>query len=254
MDIAVISAYGRMTGYSPVPPPIHELLPVYEQLGETNGTADKMLAGYGFVTAALSAERSVSVPEGERLRRQMPWSWNNVTTAPGGVDWTAKAIARYYEALWVKLRDGSPLPDVAAVYPANKARDVPYVWPAGKTSPGPSTGGGENRIIAVMSNAVYPPSITRDTFYVAAPDGTRVAPAPGFPKPGPYGGSDGTHSLMFYPAGDLEPCTKYTAVLTTGLQDWRGQGGAINNLPREHRWTFTTRGDGCRPGRGPRSE
>jgi hypothetical protein len=64
------------------------------------------------------------------------------------VDWTAKAIARYYESLWVKLRDGSPLPDVAAVYPANKARNVldPKLSDIGigmaEGSPSPGTGAG----------------------------------------------------------------------------------------------------------------
>ena len=256
MDIAVISAYGRMTGYSPLPPPIDELLPIYEQLGERNGTADKMLAGYGFITAALSAERAVSVPEGARLRRQMPWSWNNVTTAPGGVEWSARSIARYYESLWKKLLTGSSLPEVAAVYPANRARNVPTEWPAGKTSPGPSTGGGENRIIAVLSNAVWRESVTPETFYVEGPGGERVPPLGDYPKPGPYHWSEGTHSLMFYPAVDLEPCTKYTAVLTTGLQDWRGEGKAVHNLPHEKRWSFTTRapaGGRCQPEHGPRS-
>lgn len=241
MDIAVISAYGRALGYSPLLPPVNDLLPVYARLGEANGTADKMLLGHGLITAALTAERAVSPPEAQRLRRQMPWTFANVTKAPGGVEWSARAIARYYESLWKKLQQGSSLPDVAAVYPARNARDVPYVWPAGKTSPGPHTGGGENRIIAVMTNAVFPASVSPETFYVLDADGNRVAPASGFPKPGPYHATEGTHSLMFYPAADLEPCTKYTAVLTTGLRDWRGEGGALNPLPREHRWKFTTR-------------
>lgn len=248
MDIAVISAYGRAAGYSPLPPPVNDLLPVYERLGEANGTADKMLTGHGFITAALSAELGVSAPEAQRLRDQMPWTFANVTTAPGGVEWSARAIARYYESLWRKLEHGTSLPDIAAVHPANKARGVPYVWPAGKTSPGPHTGGGENRIIAVMTNAVHPPSVSASTFYVVGPGGERVPPADGFPKPGPYHSSEGTHSLMFYPATDLEPCMRYTAVLTTGLKDWRGEGGALNALPKEYRWSFTTRGvDGTKP-------
>lgn len=255
MDIAVISDYGRLAGYSLLPPPINDLLPVFAKLGEANGTADKMLQGEAFIGAALTGERAVSPAEAQRLRRQMPWSWANVTRAPGGVDWSARAIASYYEALWKRLLGVSAPPQVAALYPADGARGVPYVWPAGRTSPGPSTGGGENRIIAVLSNAIYPPSVTPETFYLVGPDGGRVEPAPGFPKPGPYGGSDGTHSMMFYPASDLQPCTKYTAVLTTGLHDWRGSGGPVANLPRAQRWSFTTRaaeGTRCRSGRGRR--
>lgn len=248
MDIMAIADRGRLLGTSPAPPPVPDLLGLYPR-ADRERLAAEMAGGHAFITTALAAERVVTPVESRRLRRQMPWTSENFVDAPGGVRWSARAIAGYYEAVWQKLLGRAPLPAVVANHPADGERRVPWEWPVGKWSPGPGTGGGENRVIAVLNKAVWAASVTPETFYVEAKGGRRVPPAPGFPKAGPYHPSDGTHSLMFYPAADLEPCTRYTAVLTTGVRDWDGiQSGPGQPLPREERWSFTTRGQskkGC---------
>ena len=244
MDIMAIADHGRIFGTSPVPPPVPDLLGLYPGWDQRRLAAE-MAGGHAFITTALTAEKAVSPAESRRLRRQMPWSSAHFVDAPGGVRWSGRAIAGYMDALWRKLHGEDPDPRVAAVYPAPGATDVPVAWPAGKWSPGPHTGGGDNRIIAVLSKAVWPPSVNGETFYLEAKKrGERIPAAAGFPRAGPYHTGDGTHSLMLYPATDLEPCTRYTAVLTTGIRDWDGiAAGPGKPLPREERWSFRTRGE-----------
>lgn len=244
MDIVAIADHERLLGNSPVPPPLDDVLAAFAAVGERSGTLERLAAGHAFVTAALSGERAVSPVESRRIREQMPWSSAHFVTEAGGVDWSARAIAGYYEALWRKLKGESPAPRVVAEHPRRGARDVPVSWPAATTSPGPHTGGGERRIVAVLSNAVFPESVTPQTFLLLDGDGAPVPPLAGFPRPGPYHASEGTHSIMFYPARDLEPCTRHTAVLTTGIRDWRGTGGPENALRHEHRWSFRTEAAG----------
>lgn len=45
------------------------------------------------------------------------------------------------------------------------------------------------------------------------------------------------HSIAFFPAGDLAPCTTYTAEVTTALADH-----ARATLAEPFRWSFTTGG------------
>lgn len=252
MDTIALVDYFRWgeSGYF-LPPP-NELTPIYASIGYGEITEDDLLAGHAAGSAALALERAGGVADSERVREQMPWSAANFYGESGGVVYSASAIAGYYEALWAKLLEPEPPPPrVIAIHPANGEIGVPFEFHPAKTSPGPDTGGGELRIIAVLSNAVDTASVTPDSFKLLGPDGGAVPPLDGFPRPGPYGNGDGTHSVMTYPASDLEPCTTYTAVATTGLRDWAelpvNEGKA---LEEEVRWSFTTRsadGEPCPP-------
>jgi hypothetical protein len=236
MDEVAILDHFRWVSPNTAPPPVADLVEVYARMGLAV-TPEHMLAGHAVSSGAMAAERAVAPVEAPRIREDMPWSAANFVTEAGGVEYTARAIAGYYEAVWRKLTEPEhPAPRPVAVHPEPDARDAPYVWQPPRTSPGPHTGGGEQRVLAVLSNAVDPASVTPDTFRLLAPDGGDVPPLAGFPKAGPYGADQGTHTMLLYPAVDLEPCTRYTAVLTTGLRDLAGAP-----LEREHRWSFTTR-------------
>jgi hypothetical protein len=208
---------------------------VYARRGLTV-TPEHILAGHAVSNAAMSLERAVAAQEGPRVKRDMPWSAANFVTAPGGVEFTAGAIAGYYEALWRKLTsDSHPDPRVVAIYPAKGAADVPVDWLPARTSPGPASGGGDRRIWAALGNAVEPETVNASTFKLLDSDGAPVAPLAGFPRPGPWGPDGGTHSILFYPAADLEPCRQYTAVITTGLRDLDGA-----SLASDYHWSFRT--------------
>ena len=59
------------------------------------------------------------------LERAMPWTSAHMTSAAGGVEWAARAIAGYFDALWGDVV-GRPLPTtVSATAPRDGALNVP---------------------------------------------------------------------------------------------------------------------------------
>lgn len=245
MDVVAIPDYDRWDDTASDPPPFDDLLAAYRAIGRDDVTREGIVAGQTFLTAAMAGERAGAAADSQRVRRQMPWSATHYGSEPGGIEWSARAIARYLDAVWAKLvgpAGAPPPPGIAAVHPAPGQAGVDTAWQPPRTSPGPHTGGGRLRVLAVLSNAVDPASISTDTFRLLDQSGAPVPALGGFPKAGPYHTSDGTHSLLFYPAVDLEPCERYTAVLTTGIRDRAGAP-----LPAAARWSFTTAGAACRP-------
>ncbi|MGI8462190.1 MAG: Ig-like domain-containing protein [Solirubrobacterales bacterium] len=234
MDVIAINDYGR-TLWSPVPPPIADVQAVYSSLGEPVTEAE-LMAGHAYVNAALAGER-LSVAEAHSVRADFGYSAAHMKTDPGGVDHTAVAIAGYYESVWEKLTGANPAPQIAQVTPAPESDEVPVRWQPAKTEPGPyeGRGGARNRIHVALSNAVDARTLTPETFRVLDSAGEPVPALEGFPKAGPYGSGSGTHSILFYPAGDLEPCERYTAEVTTGLLNRKGK-----SLATAYRWSFKT--------------
>lgn len=240
MDMIAISDHWLWAEIPHSAPPVEDLVAVYHDVGRDDITPEAILAGHALETAILGAERVGAIVDGERVRRQMPWSASHFYSESGGVIDAARAISGYLEGLWRKLTvppGVHPAPEVVAVHPEHGETGVPWKWfwdGVARTSPGPATGGGDNRVIAVLSNSVDPNSVSGG-LVLLAPDGSAVAPLPGFPKAGPWG-PDGTHTLLFYPAVDLEPCAVYTAVATAALKDHAGAG-----LRHEFTWSFDTR-------------
>lgn len=237
MDEVAIWYHDRWVSPATAPPPVADLVEVYRlRYGEVQ--PEHMIAGHGVSSSAMAAERAVAPEEGPRIHdKDMPISSAYFETAPGGVVFSARAIAGYYDALWRKLTaPASAVPKVVAIYPPDGAEEVPTRWHPAKTAPGPETGGGELRIWAALGNAVAPASLTTGSFKLLDASGNAVPPQEGFPRLGPWG-SYGTHSMLWYPAADLDPCTRYTAVLTTDLRDLDARP-----LAAEKRWSFRTAG------------
>jgi hypothetical protein len=237
MDEVAISEHGRWLSPNTSPPPVADLVEVYRRRhGEVR--PEHIVAGHTASSAAMALERAVAPEEGPRIHdKDMPRSSAAFVTAPGGVDFSARTIAGYYDAVWRKLiAPASAVPKVVAVYPPPGGRDVPLAWQPARTAPGPATGGADNRVWAALGHAIHPATLTAETFTVLGPDGQRIEPLAGFPRLGPWG-SYGTHSALWYPAGDLAACTRYTAVLGTGIRDLDGRP-----LAAEKRWSFTTAG------------
>ncbi len=283
MDTIALADHFRWGESGFYAPPPNEMKPIYDSIGHSEVSEADLLSGFVVGNAALAAERAGGAADAPRVREQMPWSSANFPTESGGVFDTAEGVAGYYEAIWKKLKGQAPPPEVVSIHPEDREKDVPFQFHPAKTSPGPDTGGGELRIIAVLSNAVDTESVTPENFQLIGPDGARVKterghvvsshsrgrrpaahpdaephtagsaavpPLEGFPRPGPYGNGDGTHTIMFYPAEDLQPCSQYTALATTGLHDWAEiKGNEGKHLTEDVSWTFTTRsadGEPCR--------
>lgn len=250
MDNIALAEYGRAPKIPTYLPPVDDLLPTYRSIGRTDITEDGIYAGHALITAALTGERMGLAAEYPRVKLTMPRSAAAYLEGAGGVIDTAQAIGGYYDNVWAKLTtDGHPAPRIVNVNPKPGADTVKLDWLPVRASPGPVGGGAADRIIAVLANSLDVSSITPDTFYLLDGDGRRVAPAPGFPKPGPYGGGDGTHSMMFYPAENLVPCTRYTAVVSDGVRDHAGA-----SLTAPGSWSFTTRAAGTDPCPEPKDD
>jgi hypothetical protein len=235
MDEVAIWFHNRWVSPNTMPPPVTDLVEIYKRR-DLNVSPAHILLAHAASFGGMAGERAVAAEEGPRVTEDMPWSSANFITAPGGVEWSAHAIAGYYEALWRKLTaPDQAVPKVVSIYPVDGATGVPTQWQPAKTAPGPASGGGDLRIWAALGHAVDPASVTPDSFKLLDADGEPVPPRPGFPRPGPWGADGGTHSLLFYPDVDLEPCSAYTAVLTTGLKDLSGLP-----LEAEKRWSFRT--------------
>lgn len=253
MDNIALAEYDRLRKVPLSTPPADDLLATYRAIGRSDITREGIFAGHALITAALTGERAGLAAEYPRVKATMPRSSAAYLTGAGGILDTAEAIGGYYDNVWRKLvGDGHPAPKVVGVNPEPGTTGVKTAWQPVRAAPGPNGGGAKDRIIAVLANSLDVSTITPEHVALLDEQGEPVPPAPGFPRPGPYGAGDGTHSLMLHPAGDLRPCTRYTAVITPGLRDHAG-----GRLARPYRWSFTTEpaaGTPCRAaatGAGP---
>lgn len=237
MDNIALVEHDRIRALPTYMPPTEDLLAVYAALGRSDITADGITAGHTIITAAALAERSGTGAEYPRVKVAMPNVSAQYHTDSGGVLDVAAAAAGYYESVWTKLTtDTHPTPRVIGVHPAPGETGVPVTWHPVKANPGPSGGGAENRILASISSALMEGTVDAESFRLLGPGGEVLEQEPGFPKAGPYGYGDGGHTFLAWPKDDLQPCTTYTAEVTTALRDHAGA-----TLAEPYRWSFTTR-------------
>jgi hypothetical protein len=237
MDLIALVDHWRWPNIGLYAPPFDDLLAVYGSIGRGDVRREGLAAGHAALHAAMAGERAAIAADYARVKTTMPWTSAHMHDAPGGVEDTARSIAGYYEMLWRKLTGaGHPPPRVAGVQPEDGEQGVTTEFSPALTGPGPNGGGAEQRIVAVLASAVDPATVTPSNFRLYGENGFQVKPLAGFPRPGPYGAGDGTHSLMFHPARDLTPCRRYTAVLTRGIRDLAGA-----RLPEQFAWSFVTR-------------
>lgn len=236
MDIIALVDGGRLPKLGAVPPPFEDLLAAYRDVRRDDITQQGIAAGNGLIVAAQLGERSGLAAEYERVKLTMPWSSAHLLSAPGGVFFNGRAIGVYYETLWRQLLTGRPGPlRVGVVAPVNGQTGVTTDFQPAQVQPGPRGGGSTKRVLATFSTALDPASVNADTFRLYDDRGERVAPMDGFPRMGPYGPDAGEHTMLFYPAEDLRPCTTYTAEATRGITDWYGRP-----LATPVRWSFET--------------
>jgi hypothetical protein len=94
---------------------------------------------------------------------------------------------------------------------------------------------------ATVGGPAVPSELPVEAFRLRVADtGALVPPKAGFPRVVPYNPEAGEHVVAFQPATDLQPCTRYSAEITTALLDARRQP------VQPYSWRFRT--SGCRPG------
>jgi hypothetical protein len=252
MDVVAIARHGRPTEPTPDLPDAAKITAAFRAIGRN----DIDPATYAQGEAGLEIERSVEAlfaPDHiAPLERAMPWTSAHMTSAAGGVDWAARAIAGYFDALWGDLV-GRPVPTtVSATAPRNGQVDVPATGWVGSYSPGSNDGNqsGLTRISAALTRALpYHAQAGQGSAPSELPAGSlrlrdlatgRLVPAAaGYPRIVPYNPEAGEHNVSFQPAADLAPCRWYQAETTRALVDARGR----SVLPAS--WRFRT--SGCRP-------
>ncbi|MBI2705510.1 MAG: Ig-like domain-containing protein [Actinobacteria bacterium] len=253
MDMVAIYDHGRPT--SPDTPPLPNVTALREAfaaVGRSDITDSGLTTGKTNMGLIRTVEGNLAPTYAPQVKAAMPWTSANVVTAPGGVNFGAKAIAAEYEVLWGRLLGNQPPTSVANNYPANGATDVPATGWERTFGPGsyPDRGGARNRIFASLSYArPYIPTTGDQTTVISneLPAGAMTltnedtgAPVPvmaGYPKSVPYGSDAGEHSIDIQPASNLDPCTNYRVDVTASLLDAR-------QLPvTPMQWSFRT--DGC---------
>lgn len=257
MDQIAIAQHARPTGATPEIPDPSVIMDAFAAIGRADIQADALPVGEQMLEVERGVEAAWAPDHAAAVARAMPWTAAHVTSAGGGVDFAAHAIAGYYEGLWSRLTGTPHRTRVGAVAPAPGARRVPATGWTGSYGPGSHLGNsaGTTRIAAALSTALpYRPLATgdpvaselpADTFVLrVAATGLGVPPRPGYPRIVPYGPDAGEHVIAFQPAADLVPCTWYRAEVTDRLRDARG------NAVESRAWEFRTSGCTGR-GRGP---
>jgi hypothetical protein len=206
-------------------PPAAHLVEVYRLNRPSQGVTGPMIQrAHAVARTAVLAERAGGVLDQVRIRSQMPWAASNYWAGPGGIVDSGYMVAMLYQQMWNRLVGSEPLaaPFVAGVHPRHGAIDVPTKRDAAGL-----------RIHAFFGASMDPVSMeSPGAFKLLDPLGNVVA---GQVHAGIYQ-REFAHTMKFFPSADLQPGKTYTAVLTTQIRDERGVA-----LPREFRWSFTTR-------------
>jgi hypothetical protein len=252
LDIVAIARHGRPTGATPAIPDAAKIAAAFRAVGRTDIDPATFEQGDAGLEIERGAEAFWAPQHIAPLERAMPWTSAHVTSAAGGVDWAARAIAGYFDTLWGDI-SGRPLPTtVSATAPRSGQVGVPATGWVGSYSPGSNDGnhGGLTRIAAALTRALpyhaqagqgsvpneLPPSSLRLRDVAT---GRLVPAAAGYPRIVPYNPEAGEHVVAFQPAGDLAQCRWYQVETTRALVDSRGR--AV--VPAS--WRFRT--SGCQP-------
>ena len=250
MGMIAIGDYGRRTTpVIPNWPAVTRLLQVYDAIDRSDVDADDLQIGYTGISVARNADATLTSRYHDLITANMPWTSSHVVTAPGGIQFAARAIAAVWENLWGRMNGAQPDTVVAMTYPAPGQVDVPTTgWDRAQFVPGSRAdgGGAGNRIAAVLSSALPwvgspagpPTALPPGAMTLTKVDGELPVPIrSGYPRAVPYGPDAGEHTVGLQPDGNLEPCTEYRVDVTEQLLDAEGQPVVPTS------WTFTT--DGC---------
>jgi hypothetical protein len=244
MDLVAVADFGEPTSLTVSFPNHTDLLAALTAAG-TNVPDSQLSLGQVAMDVVHKAETAWAPTHIDDLHKAMPWMSHNMITAPGGVHYAATAIAGYWDSMWGRLLGDQPQTKVSVSYPAADQRRIPATGWVRDHSPGSARGRGGART-RVTASLTYARPYNGSGFPVTQelPEGsmtlverdteTPVAAASGWPRSAPYGADAGEHTIGFEPAADLNPCTWYTASVTSNLIDADGKAVA------PYSWDFRT--------------
>ncbi|HMJ76443.1 MAG TPA: hypothetical protein VK507_10750, partial [Iamia sp.] len=150
MDLVAIGVHHRPGGAPPALPSVPDLLAAFAASGQEGVTAEQLAFGQQYIDIVYGAESGWVRNHLAGVRREMPWLSHNLVTAPGGVEYAARAIAGQWDDMWARLLGQDPTTEVSATYPADQQRRIPATGWVRTYQPGshPGRGGARTRISA----------------------------------------------------------------------------------------------------------
>jgi len=268
MDLVAVAVHGVPRPVMPPLPDADALLQVFEDSGFEGVTAAQFEL-VPHMSAVWDLETQWAIDHLAGVQAAMPWMSANMVTAPGGVNFAARAIAGYWGSMWGRLNGAQPPTTVSVTYPATGQVDVPSSGWVRSYQPGSSRGrgGAQTRITAVLTHSRpyapatggpgVPAQMAPGTMTITDVASGEVLPVlAGFPRSVPYGGDAGQHLIDVQPARDLDRCSWYEVGVgvTAAVTDARGQAVTPYRWrfrtacgPEDHAVTGTVRGPSGRP-------
>ncbi len=197
-DFVVLGEFNRWDKVPVYVAPLKDLKAIFSDMGLPFGCAP-IVEGHALHHFSTVGERAVTFFGYLPVRKKLPWIAGNIYSAPGGVEFTAGLIDRYWDALWQRLQ-GKEVSPVILTRPSAGEPDAAL----------------DSEINVFFSRGKICASITPETFL--------VKDAAGLPVPGKVrcAGRNTTDVASFVPASPLRPGETYSVTLTTGLLDLDG--------------------------------
>ena len=221
--------------------PTDDLYAIFSSMG-LDYSRKEIILGNKLLPAATTAERVLVWHYWDSDRKKIAWTMDHIYSAPGGIDFSATVVAKYWEILWRMLDKNEAPPLMVSTFPE-----------AGAVSADP-----DSPITVFFSAGKISRTVNSSTFIVAGPDGKAVD---GQVK---NYGLDATNVSTFIPKDPLAPGATYTVTLTTGIYDLTNHPGCerFGNsghclttsendyqgkpIASNYSWTFTT-GSSAKP-------
>jgi hypothetical protein len=215
LDYVLIEKYHRGSVLPKYVVPYDDLVKVFQSMGLPY-TRQDMVDGNRVHRAALFAERVVAPSYYASVKGKIPWAVENIITAPGGVDYTGAVVAKYWDALWLRINGRDPEEMILAVYPEPAATNIDP----------------QSSLFLMFNRPVQTKTVNRGTVILTGPDQKPV-------NAEVDNQSDGHSELNIFtsihPRAALKPGETYTVSLTSGIIDLHGKP-----LPENYSWKFTT--------------
>lgn len=256
MDLVAIGRYGVPRPATPPLPDAALLVQAFQNSGMT-GVDASQFSLVPSLPILWDVEKGWSDAHLADVEAAMPWMSANMVTAPGGVNFSAKAIAGYWSSMWGRLTGNPQATTVSVTYPAPGQTGVPDTgWDRDSFQPGSSRGrgGALNRITAVLTSSRpyrdanggggVPQELPVGSMMLyRVSDNAPVALKAGYPRSVPYGADAGEHLIDVQPAANLDRCTWYRVDVSTDASVLDAQRLAVT----PYSWTFQTECDDVPP-------
>jgi hypothetical protein len=196
--------------------PADDLAAVYRSLG-MEVKPSELKAGRAWHQLGAGGLRATAWMAYPHYARVLSYTRDHIETAPGGVEFTAAVIARYWEILWKRLHGAGRMDEpVLQTWPQDGAKDQ-----------GRAQGALESRILVFFTTGMDMKTVTPETFRLQNDAGESV--------PVSFKLEEQDSVVILAPQRELAPATAYTIAIAAAVLDLRG-----DPLPRPYSFSFET--------------